>query len=71
MGGGFEIAGDDGVFHPATAELHDNQVRLTAADVTAPKFVRYAFIPAPVKPNLTNTASLPAEPFRTDSQPLP
>jgi len=67
----FEIAGDDGVFHPATAELHDNQVRLTAADVTAPKFVRYAFIPAPVKPNLTNTASLPAEPFRTDSQPLP
>ena len=67
----FEIAGDDGVYHPAAAEIRgSNQIFVASPDVPTPKTVRYAFVPAAVKPNFYNSAGLPAGPFRTDVQPV-
>lgn len=70
---GFEVAGDDGNYHSAVAEIRGNAVVLKAAGVPMPmpKTVRYAFVPALEKPNFFNTAGLPAVPFRTDGLPLP
>lgn len=61
----FEIAGVDGVFHPASATLSGNSVTLTSESVPAPRNVRYAWHRW-IEPNLQNVATLPAEPFRTD-----
>jgi sialate O-acetylesterase len=68
---GFELAGDDGNYQTAAAEIRGNAVFLKAAGVQKPKTVRYAFVPALEKPNFVNTAGLPAVPFRTDGLPLP
>ncbi|MEJ1971199.1 MAG: hypothetical protein WDM96_01320 [Lacunisphaera sp.] len=62
---GFELAGADKVFHPATAHIEGRDVLVTAADVPAPVAVRYAFTNAPAA-SLVNAAGLPAAPFRTD-----
>ena len=40
---GFEIAGADGVYHTATAEIVGNTVYLTADGVDAPTKVRYGY----------------------------
>jgi sialate O-acetylesterase len=62
---GFEVAGSDGVFHPAAARIISNDtVELTCEKVPAPASVRYAWrnwIEPPV--TLQNSAGLPAEPF--------
>lgn len=68
---GFEIAGMDGQYVPATAEMRLRSVRLSAPSVTKPMAARYAFTPAPEKPNFVNSEGLPASPFRTDSLPVP
>jgi sialate O-acetylesterase len=62
---GFEVAGDDGVFKPATASIENDTVVLTCAAVSAPRQVRYAWrpFPEPVQ-NLVNAARLPASTFR-------
>lgn len=65
----FELAGRDGVFHPAAASLNADAgtVTLRADAVPTPTQVRYAWRnTTPV--NLVNAAGLPAAPFRTDSQ---
>jgi len=62
---GFELAGADRVFHPATAVIDGPSVVVSAAAVTAPVAVRYAFTNAP-QASLVNAAGLPAAPFRTD-----
>ncbi len=62
---GFTIAGSDGVFHPAAAEIAGDNVVVTAPEVPQPTAVRYAWANAPTG-NLFNTADLPASPFRTD-----
>lgn len=62
---GFEMAGRDGVFHPAAAHIESASVRLTSDRVARPHAVRYAFHDF-VDVNLVNAAGLPAEPFRTD-----
>lgn len=62
---GFEIAGEDKVFHAAEARIEGNSVLLTAADVPQPVYVRYAFDESP-RANLYDGAGLPAAPFRTD-----
>jgi sialate O-acetylesterase len=68
----FEIAGGDGVYHPATAQIRGgNQVFVSSSEVTNPATVRYAFVPNAEKPNFYNSAGLPAGPFRTDQQPVP
>lgn len=63
--GAFEIAGDDRVFHPATATIDGASVVVRAAAVPAPVAVRYAYTNAPAA-TLVNAAGLPAAPFRSD-----
>jgi sialate O-acetylesterase len=68
----FEVAGKDGVYHPARAEIRGgDQVFVSAPVVPAPETVRYAFVPNAANPNFYNAAGLPAGPFRTDRQPVP
>ncbi len=62
---GFELAGTDNVFHPATAKIEGSSVVISAPEVAEPMAVRYAFTNAPAA-SLSNEAGLPAAPFRTD-----
>ena len=66
--GGFAIAGDDKVWHRATAAVDGDGIVLSAPGVTNPKFVRYGYRMNPLDANLYNKAGLPASPFRTDPQ---
>ncbi len=64
---GFEIAGADGVFHQANAQVNEQHktVIVSSPDVTAPVAVRYCF--KNFEPgNLVNHRGLAAVPFRTD-----
>lgn len=65
---GFEIAGEDRKFHPATAEFHwqTNEVYLTSEEVPSPVAVRYCFKDFQVG-NLIGGNELPLYPFRTDN----
>ncbi len=63
---GFAVAGTDGTFHPARAELRGKTVVLTSGAVSAPVAVRYGWANVP-EGNLFNKAGLPASPFRTDT----
>lgn len=63
---GFEIAGADLQFVPATAALQsDGSLLVSAEAVKQPTAVRYAWRNAPAA-NLYNGEGLPAVPFRTD-----
>jgi len=64
----FAIAGADGKFAWAEAQIDGESVVLTSAAVPAPKFVRYAWSNNPMV-NLINSEGLPAVPFRTDKKP--
>ncbi|WP_284284538.1 sialate O-acetylesterase [Portibacter lacus] len=65
--GGFAIAGEDGKFYWADAEIiSDNTVKVWSADVPQPKYVRYAWSDNPGFLNLVNGFGLPVFPFRTD-----
>lgn len=63
--GGFAIAGDDGVFVWADAQIEDNTVIVSHEAIPAPTDVRYAWADNPDTANLTNLEGLPAAPFRT------
>lgn len=64
---GFEVAGADRVFHPATARYtHEQGVIVTCKDVPAPVAVRYCFRNFQLG-NARNQAGLPLFPFRTDN----
>jgi sialate O-acetylesterase len=63
---GFELAGTDQVFRPATAVRDGSSVRLNAVGVTAPVAIRYAWWNNPPVA-VYDSAGLPAAPFRTDS----
>lgn len=64
---GFEIAGEDRVFHPAGARVVNRTlIEVSSEEVSAPAAVRYAF--KNFQPgNLKNTREQPAYPFRTDN----
>jgi sialate O-acetylesterase len=62
---GFEVAGEDKKFHPATATIAGDTVVVTSDQVSKPVAVRYGWRNFPVC-NLANKAGLPASPFRTD-----
>ncbi len=62
---GFAVAGDDQVFYWATAEIQNDQIIVSAPEVSAPVAVRYAWAVNP-ETNLYNVEGLPAVPFRTD-----
>ncbi|MGE4489367.1 MAG: sialate O-acetylesterase [Kiritimatiellales bacterium] len=63
---GFELAGADRKFHPATARIISaDAIEVMSADVSAPVFIRYAWANFPEPPvTLQNNAGLPAEPFK-------
>jgi len=63
---GFEIAGEDKIFHSATAAISENgTLSVFSEKVAKPVAVRYGFIHCP-KGTLFNIEGLPASPFRTD-----
>jgi len=63
---GFTISANGKDFVPATAVIVKNRVVVSAASVTNPVAVRYAFIKNAIG-NLFNIDGLPASPFRTDT----
>jgi len=63
---GFWIADNSRVWVKAIAKIQDENVVLSAPNIIAPKYVRYAFAGKP-KVNLVNKSELPAYPFRTDN----
>ncbi len=64
--GGFELAGEDKTFHPASAVIYDNNtVLVSTPQVPEPVAVRYAWRNAPLA-GLFNHEGLPAVPFRSD-----
>ena len=71
---GFEIAGEDKVFHPATAQhfwqegggYWDEALKLTSDQVKNPVAVRYCFKNFQIG-NVKNAGNLPLFPFRTDN----
>lgn len=65
---GFEVAGEDRVFHKASASYKpytNNQVIVTCPEVEKPVAVRYCFRDF-LMGNLKNAVGLPVIPFRTD-----
>ncbi len=63
---GFAIAGEDGVYLWANAEIIGiNQIAVSHPDIREPQTVRYAWANNPIC-NLYNQEGLPASPFRTD-----
>ncbi|EEI92589.1 hypothetical protein HMPREF0765_1816 [Sphingobacterium spiritivorum ATCC 33300] len=63
---GFEIAGADQHYYPATATVQGTQLWVSSKQVKQPLYVRYAW--GKYKPgNLYNAEGLPASPFRTDN----
>jgi sialate O-acetylesterase len=62
---GFELAGADGKFYPATGIVKKNKyVEVSSPEVAAPKALRFAW-KEDAQPNLFNKAGLPAEPYQT------
>lgn len=64
---GFEVAGADHKFVPATARIDGETVVVSSPKVQAPEFVRYGWANAPVV-NLFNGAGLPASPFTSEKE---
>lgn len=62
---GFEIAGEDGKFVPASAKIDGSTVVVSAPGVTKPKFVRYAWASFTTA-NLYNKEGLPASTFMSE-----
>ncbi|HIF41915.1 MAG TPA: hypothetical protein EYQ74_12555 [Planctomycetes bacterium] len=65
----FTVAGEDHVFHAATARIEGETVVVRSVAVPHPRAVRYAWGAAD-EPNLKNAAGLPAPSFRTDDWPM-
>ena len=59
---GFEVAGADGKFSPATAKIEGETVVASSPDVPNPVYVRYGWANSP-QCNLFNGEGLPASPF--------
>lgn len=61
---GFEVAGADGLYHPAEATISGSTVVVRSQDVKNPVAARYGWQPY-THANLVNKANLPASTFRT------
>lgn len=62
----FSIAGADGKFLPAKAEIKDNKVIVSSSEVQHPYEVRFGWNEA-AQSNFINKEGLPAVPFRSDN----
>ena len=58
----FEVAGSNGIFYPATAQIVGNKIEVSSIQVAHPVQVRYGFSPF-TDGNLVNGAGLPASTF--------
>ena len=63
---GFELAGEDGVWHWADARIDASQVVVSSAAVSSPRAVRYAWADNPTG-NLWGKNGFPAGPFRAEA----
>ncbi|MCU0792084.1 MAG: sialate O-acetylesterase [Opitutaceae bacterium] len=63
---GFEVAGEDRVFHPAAAKIEGKVVVVSSPAVTAPVAVRYAWKNYP-DAWMQDDLGMPVPPFRTDT----
>ncbi|CAN0577955.1 unnamed protein product [Ectocarpus sp. 12 AP-2014] len=61
----FEVAGADGVYHPAKAKIKDTTVVLKSKGVDVPVSVRFAWDNIAM-PNLFNASQLPASTFKSN-----
>jgi len=61
----FTVAGADGKFVPAEAQIEGETVVVSSAEVAEPKAVRFGWHEL-AQPNFFNEEGLPASPFRTD-----
>lgn len=70
--GGFEVAGEDRVFHPAQAGFKrwENRIVVGSEAVQEPVAVRYAFRNYCSEANVMTTMGQPLVPFRTDDWPV-
>jgi sialate O-acetylesterase len=59
---GFEVAGADGKFSPATAKIDGETIVASSPSVPEPMYIRYGWANSP-QCNLFNAAGLPASPF--------
>ena len=67
---GFEVAGEDRVFHPAKAQIYGNKIVVhVPEEVATPHSVRFAFRDNPIS-NVQNQYGFPLAPFRSDDWPL-
>jgi Domain of unknown function (DUF303). len=64
--GNFEIAGADGKFIPAKAEIKNDEIIVSAETVAQPVAARFGWNEG-AHPNLYNSDGLPALPFRTNN----
>ena len=64
---GFEIAGHDQHFYPATAKIEGSTVLVAAPEVTRPELARYGWANAP-QATLYNGEGLPASTFTSQEQ---
>ncbi len=62
----FEIAGEDGKWHWATAEIKEGRVILSNKQIKNPMKARYAWAANPLGANLVNGEGLPASCFTTE-----
>jgi sialate O-acetylesterase len=62
----FEVAGADGVYHPAEAEIDGDDIVVKSPDVKKPVNVRFAWTNIAV-PNLASCGDLPASPFTSET----
>lgn len=66
---GFEVAGEDGVWRPADAQIVGENVEVCCGQISPIIDVRYGWAPFPNPPlNLINREGLPASPFSTASE---
>jgi sialate O-acetylesterase len=63
---GFEVAGEDRIFHPAVARIEKGSVVVGSPAVTTPVAVRYAWRNA-TEAALCDDLGLPVPPFRSDN----
>ncbi|MCP4746091.1 MAG: sialate O-acetylesterase [Desulfobacteraceae bacterium] len=68
---GFEIAGANGEFYPATGAIDGDEIILQSEDVSSPTQAHYAWLPIPEEFSIYNSEGLPASPFRTYGPQLP
>lgn len=64
----FQIAGADGNYVAATAEIKGDQIIVQAKGIASPTTVRYCFTNSAVPTIFSKNGHLPLDPFRTDAK---